>query len=287
MANKKYPLWPEPTDYELPYQAEFFKRWLVNSQGVTVNTAKSYVSSIRTAFTTLFAENDATFKNLKNAFFSRNINNPERRIARLEEEYERLEAYIWAIEECGDVVLDVVHSNDLLIEKMSPKKMWLTAFYAYSRYIRYCIDWERQYFGMEITINDNPHLFLEVPWSNAFRSYLAKLGKGYSTASIDTYSSKLRRLYNLLFRRILKKDIFDSLERYIHHETQIWEFLNKLIQRIDKEIGNPSFNDLSIDDLTRGKQAFILYIDFLKDFVKHKDHYDVEFYEIPIPDGKE
>lgn len=96
-AKRKYPLWPGPKDDEVPYDTEHFKRWLVNSQGLTISTAKAYVSSIRTAFSVMFAEDDATFKNLRNAFRSQNHLDPERRVARLEAEHERLEEYIWAV----------------------------------------------------------------------------------------------------------------------------------------------------------------------------------------------
>lgn len=100
-----------PKDDEVPYDTEHFKRWLVNEEGTTISTAKSYVSSIRTTFSVLFADDDATFKNLRNAFISRNSSNPERRIARLEDEYSRLEAYLWAIDEFGDITLNEFNYN--------------------------------------------------------------------------------------------------------------------------------------------------------------------------------
>lgn len=54
----------------------------------------------------MFAEDDATFKNLRNAFISRNDNDPERRIARLEDEINLSYAYIEAIEKCGEHILN-------------------------------------------------------------------------------------------------------------------------------------------------------------------------------------
>lgn len=76
--TKKISFVAGPKDDEVPYDREHFKRWLVNEEGMTISTANSYVSSIRTAFFVMFADDDATFKNLRNAFLSRNIMEPEK-----------------------------------------------------------------------------------------------------------------------------------------------------------------------------------------------------------------
>lgn len=284
-AKRKYPLWPGRNDDEVPYDTEHLKRWLVNAQGATISTATSYVSSIRTAFSTLFAEDDALFKNLRNAFISRNIIYPEKRVARLEDEYETLEAYLWAINEFGDVTLDEFNSNLKAGQsKEAPKKMWVTAFQTYIRYIRLRIDNERAYFGFRITIEDNNKLFLEMPLSRQYRLYLANLGSGYTSSSINVYCNKLRRLYNLLFRRRLKIGTHPVFYHgYIAKGTDVWPLCDKLMEIFIEECENLRFDDLSIDDLLRGWYALLQYCHFLKDYAENPEKYPREIYEIEYP----
>lgn len=104
-AKRKYPLWPGPKDDEVPYDTEHFKRWLVNNEGVTISTANSYVSSIRTAFSVLFDDQDPLFNNLRDAFRGRYLD-PEKYFARLEDEHETLEAYVWSVDQFGDLELN-------------------------------------------------------------------------------------------------------------------------------------------------------------------------------------
>ncbi len=284
-AKRKYPLWPGPKDDEVPYDTEHFKRWLVNGEGVTISTANSYVSSIRTAFSVLFADNDATFKNLRNAFLSRNLLNPETRIARLEDEYDRLEAYLWAVDEFGDVTLDEFNSNRRYNQKKpAPKDMWVTAFQAYLRYIRWRIDICKEGFGMRVSVEGNKGLFLDMPLSRQYRSYLKHLGTGYARNSVDVYYNKLKRIYNLLFRRSLRTNVIPFIESYIERGIDISPLCEKLKNLIEQEIEVHRFEDLSLDDLTRGKQAFQQYCDFLKDYTKNPGKYPKEEYEIPLPD---
>lgn len=283
--QRKYPLWPGPKDDEVPYDTEHFKRWLVNEEGTTISTAKSYVSSIRTAFSVLFADDDATFKNLRNAFISRNSSDPERRIARLEDEYSRLEAYLWAIDEFGDITLNEFNHNlrDNQ-EKRAPKEMWVTAFQAYLRYIRRRIDMCKEGFGMRVSIEDNNKLFLDMPLSRQYRSYLKHLGTGYAPNSVDIYYNKLKRLYNLLFRRCMKKNVIPFIESYIKRGIDISVLCDKLMGLIEVEIKNCRFEDLSLDDLERGKYAFQQYCNFLKDYADNPGKYPKEEYEIPLSD---
>ena len=80
MGRKKvYAQDPGPENNEMPYDFWAFIRWCVNREGLIESSAKVYVSNIRTAFKTMFAEDDAMFKNLRNAFFS-HTREPECRI---------------------------------------------------------------------------------------------------------------------------------------------------------------------------------------------------------------
>lgn len=284
-AKRKYPLWPGPKDDEMPYDTEHFKRWLINSQGKKISTAESYVSSIRTAFSVLFDEDDATFKNLRNAFISRNGSVPERRIARLEEQYERLEDYIRAVNEFGDITLDEFNHNLPSGKgKDAPKDMWITAFQAYLRYIRWRIDLERTTYEMKINVEDDKTTFIEVPFSNEFAQYLKNKGKGYKKKSIETYLSRLRRIYNLLFRRLLGDEVAQSFYQCLNQGISPESVCNVLTDIVNQEIEDPLYSDLSQDDLERGKRTLELYSEFLKDYAENPGKYPSEEYEIPMPD---
>lgn len=284
-AKRKYPLWPGPKDDEVPYDTEHFKRWLVNTQGKKISTAESYVSSIRTAFSVLFAEDDATFKNLRNAFISLNCSVPERRIARLEEQYERLEDYIRAVDEFGDITLDEFNHNlPFGKEKDAPKGMWVRAFQAYARYIRWRIDLERTTYDMKINVEDDKTTFIEVPFSNEFAQYLKNKGKGYEKKSIETYLSKLRRLYNLLFRRLLGDEAAQAFYQCRNQGISPESVCDVLTDIVNQEIEDSLYPDLSQDDLERGKRTLELYSEFLKDYVENPGKYPSEEYEIPLPD---
>lgn len=284
-AKRKYPLWPGPKDDEVPYDTEHFKRWLVNTQGKKISTAESYVSSIRTAFSVLFDEDDATFKNLRNAFISRNGSVPEKRIARLEEQYERLEDYIRAVNEFGDITMDEFNSNlHYGQEKKAPKEMWVRAFKAYARYIRWRIDLEKTRYDMRINVEDDNTTFIEVPFSNEFAQYLKNKGKGYEKKSIETYLSKLRRLYNLLFRRLLGDEVAQAFYQCRNQGISPESVCDVLTDIVNQEIEDPLYSDLSQDDLDRGKRTLELYSEFLKDYVENPEKYPSEEYEIPLPD---
>lgn len=284
MGKRKYPLWPAPKDEEVPYDAEHFKRWLVNSQGVKISTATSYVSSIRTAFSVLFDDEDPLFNNLRDAFRNR-FDEPNKYFSRLENEYEALEGYVWAVKEFGDVMLDEFNYSLKPGEsKSAPKDMWVTAFQAYLRYTRWRIDLHKEIDGIPVTIENNNNLFIDMPLACQYRSYLKCLGAGYASKSIDLYYSKLKRLYNLLFRNKLKKDIIQYFESYIERGVDISDVCCKLKSIIDNEIENPKIENLSSEDLDRGKHAFDLYCDFLKDYANNPGKYPKEEYEIPLPD---
>lgn len=287
MARKrKYPQEPGFNNTEVPYDYWAFKRWCVNNQGLSESTADAYISHIRKAFSTLFDDEDPIFINLRNAFLTRNIKTPELRIARLEDNYETFMAYIETLDECGDITLDSYNSNlPFGIEKEAPKKLWVKSCQTYAKYIRWRIDVERRSYGMKVPpAADDPSYFLELPLANQFKQYLRNQGKGYEANSIYTYYSKLKRLYNLLLRSILKRDIFNLLEFYLYRKVDLTPIFDKLLERIDYELEYVTVEELSDDDVQRGKTAFLLYLDFTKDFSKNPEKYPKETYEIPWPE---
>lgn len=299
---------PSPDLYEIPFDYWAFKRWCVNLQDLTEGTADVYISQIRTAFKTMFADDDPLFKNLRNAFYS-HTHEPVRRIARLEDNFETLVAYTETIEECGvDWELDEFNSNlPMGVSKSAPKEDWVRAFQCYCRYIRSRIDAERKGYGMKIEIKDDSIHMLEIPLSRWFRQYMKNRGKGYPKATINTYCCKLRRLYNLLIRRVDKKQFFKSLpfviekaaaremsqlEKSMTEKSEIEKsrrkrcerakiILDIFQQRIDHEMEWETCPDLSDDDVERGRNAFKVYREFLEDFIKYPEKYPRQLYEIP------
>ncbi len=270
--QRKFPQKPGLNNDEIPYDYWAFKRWCVNSQSMSLSTADAYISSIRTAFSTLFDDRDALFKNLRNAFLFW-CHHPQRKVERLEDVYGTLVSYTETIDELG-----VVGMGEENIEKV---KMWVRAFQAYCRYIRWRIDNIRQANGMGIEIIDNQVTFLEVPMRNQFHKYLMKIGRGYDKRSRYTYYSKLKRLYNLFFRRILKRNVFEEFQSRRYRKEVVEVFLDRLSVLIEEEIEYPRFLDLSEDDLKRGRTAFYQYRYFLNDFFHNPAKYPIDGYEIP------
>lgn len=271
---RKYPQRPGSGENEVPYDTENFKRWMVNSQGLTICTAKAYVYHIQDAAAILFDEDDELFKNLRNAFESQDYSDIEARISAFEDEINLLYAYIGAIEKCGERILNdsdsYRHRGD---KNKATVKIWLTSFKAYAKYISWKIDGELETLGIQVNVDDDPDSFLDLPLSNEFRYYLDNIGAGYEVNSIDSFYNKLKRVYNLLFRRIQGVDIIQLIPAAIECDNPMWEFCDSLITAIDREIENPRFNDLSEDDLRRGKRAFLQYLDFLKDYAGNPQKY--------------
>ena len=285
MGRKKvYAQDPGPENDEMPYDFWAFIRWCVNQEELTESSAKVYVSNIRTAFKTMFADDDALFKNIRNAFYS-HTREPERRIARLEDSYETLVAYTETIAEFGDD-FELSKFNTKLqkeVSKPAPKEDWVRAFQCYCRFIRWRIDIQRKSYGMKVEIKDEPsYYFLETPLNNWFRQYMKNKGNGYTPQTINTYCSKMRRLYNLLIRRVQKKEVFDYLGALVRRGKDVSPFLDKLQERIEYELERETFPDLSDDDVERGRNAFLVYREFLDDLAKNPGKYPIpERYEIP------
>lgn len=292
-AHRKYDSWPGPHSDEIPYDIEHFKMWCINEQELSESTVKAYLGAIRRAYGVLFDNRDVLFKNLRNAFLSmpayHQKNMIEKGIDRLEDNYDTLEAYIEAIEECGDVVLDEWNCDIRRgKEKKSNKAMWVTAFRTYSRYIRWRIDIQRKIYGFGIYTPDVPEKFFELPFSKEFKQYLRTIGKGYENSSITSYYCVIKRVYNLLLRH------FD-----IEHEfyNMIWDFKKGepvqeymdfvLVDIIEAEIEDRDFPELSLNDLSRAKTVCRQYIYFLRDYAENPDKYPRYVYELRLPkEGK-
>lgn len=277
-GQRKYPRWPGPSEKEVPYDTEHFKMWCVNWQGFSVSTANAYVSTIRTAFATLYDDEDPLFDKLRDAFHYPCRPNPVLRVRKIEDAFDQLVAHTERIQ---DMQLNMLMDDVTGLENI-PKDIWIIAFQAYCRFIRWRTDNARRSAGLSIsTPEDNPVYFMEIPMSQCFRHYLSKAG--YKKSSIDPKISHLKRLYNLFLRPILKKDIFESFEigfRRGHYIPEaVKPFFDRLAERIDREIIDRNVLELSEEDLKRGKAALEQYYFFLKDFAKNHQTYVSNTYE--------
>ncbi len=250
------------------YDSEGFIQWCVDIHGKSTGTAKSYLSSIRTAFLTQFdLEMYDPFFDLKRAF-SNLKRDDEASFEALEFEFRSLLGYKELIAKYSDIIIT---DNAEFLEAST--EMWLTAIRAYLKYIRAKIDRNRQLCGLPIEISDHKELFLDLPLTKEFRHYLKSRGHGYTTSSIDTICCKLRRLYNLFIRRRLKVDVMPDLQKYIDEGHSLKPFLQLLESKIDYEKEGHISPELSYDDFSRGKAAFSLYCDFIVDYSSNPNKY--------------
>ena len=273
MARKrKYPRWPGPDEKEVPYDTEHFKMWCVNQQDMTISTANAYVSSIRTAFSSLYDEEDPLFENLRGAFSFPNKPDPKLRIKKIEDAYEQLIAHTETIK---DLQYNRTEYDEI------PKDIWITAFQTYCRFIRWRTDNARRRPGMKIAKPvDDPTTFLNVPMESFFRQYLDKTG--YSRSSIESLCSQLKRLYNLFLRQHLKEDIIEdfewTLKRRRYSVAALKAFFEKLDELLEKEIEYNAVEELDYNDMIRGKSALKQYSYFIIDYAKEPDKYKKESY---------
>lgn len=260
-------------DNELIYDTEGFKHWCVNIQGKSTRTAQSYLSSIRTAFSSQFdIEIDNPFLNLQNAFRNLRRKNDES-FARLELEFNALKGYKEMIEKYGDTII-----TDDGEFKDAPTETWISAWRMYLKYIHSKIDRLRQLNGLPLTISDDKEMLMDLPLTKEFRQYLKNLGKGYTRSSVDSICCRLRRLYNLFLRRRLKVDVMPDLEKYIGEGHSLKPFLQAVEAEINYEDGSSLAPELTAEDFTRGKAAFSLYREFIEDYSLHPEKYHSERY---------
>ena len=274
--DKRKNVYQNLSQFEVPYDFENYKRWCMNMQGMSESTANSYVSTNRTAFKELFAENDALFKNIRNGLEIRpaKIANPENWVSFMENQFERLVDYTKAVEEFGDIEIERKKNGEWTFVD-SPKEMWVRAFQTYCRYIRWRIDNVKKMLGFETPAPKEQYLYLELPAKRQFEFYLQNIGKGYSSSSIESYISRLKKLYNLLIRPELRRDYFEeaTVLLTLTKDPDIIFTLVDYIDYIDLEMVNRNFPEISEEDLSKGKNAYELYMEFLKDYLKNPKKY--------------
>lgn len=254
-------------DSDFLYDRKGFLEWTVNNQCKSSGTAASYLSLIENVFTTQFdLKVDNPFDNIRRAYLNTRSGSPEA-FDTLEIEFESLKGYKEMIEYYGMI------SDDGEYAELSSDTT-LAAMRMYLKYIRWKIDRRRLASGLQIHIADDKEMFINLPFSKEFRQYLKNKGRGYTTSSIDSIACKLRRVYNLLLRRKLKRDFMSDLKVYINQGHDLGPILERIDAYIDYEEGSSIAIELTKDDFARGKAAFALYREFIEDYTRNREKYN-------------
>lgn len=295
---------PQPhTNEEIPYDSEGFLNWCVDNQGLAVSSAKKYADDIKTAYLTIFEEDDRLFDNLKEAFTPRPSLDPNHPMETLynrllykwpdmEDEYDNIFDYLYEIEnidEYGPIMIETSDGGEAPL----PKEDWLRAFRTYVKYLRWKINdvYIHNYLPVEESL-EKWEEWLSLPLEREFSAYLKSIrskqdrdweppegskrikGNTYrGETTTYTYISRLTKLYNLLLTQYTVRRVAENLDRILRMKIPVWEHCDILFKRIDNAREYASAETLLDSDIANGKTALHRYIDFMKSYSKNPDAY--------------
>lgn len=295
---------PQPhTNEEIPYDSEGFLNWCVDNQGLAVSSAKKYADDIKTAYLTIFEEDDRLFDNLKEAFTPRPSLDPNHPMETLynrllykwpdmEDEYDNIFDYLYEIEnidEYGPIMIETSDGGEAPL----PKEDWLRAFRTYVKYLRWKINdvYIHNYLPVEESL-EKWEEWLSLPLEREFSAYLKSIrskqdrdweppegskrikGNTYRGETTSyTYISRLTKLYNLLLTQYTVRRVAENLDRILRMKIPVWEHCDILFKRIDNAREYASAETLLDSDIANGKTALHRYIDFMKSYSKNPDAY--------------
>ena len=299
--SRKFPI--PHTNEEIPYDCEGFINWCVNNQGLANSSAKKYADDIKTAYLTIFDDDDRLFDNLKEAFTPRPSLDPNHPMETLynrllykwpdmEDEYDNIFDYLYEIEnidEYGPIMIETSDGSEAPL----PKEDWLRAFRTYVKYLRWKINdvYIHNYLPVEESL-EKWEEWLSLPLEREFSVYLKSIrsrqdreweppkdskrikGNTYrGEISTYTYISRLTKLYNLLLTQYTVRRVAENLDRILRMKMPIWEHCGILFKRIDNAREYASAETLLDSDIANGKTALHRYIDFMKSYSKNPDAY--------------
>lgn len=291
------------TNEEIPYDSEGFINWCVDNQGKAVSSAKKYADDIKTAYLTIFEDDDRLFDNLKEAFTPRPSLDPNHPMETLynrllykwpdmEDEYDNIFDYLYEIEnidEYGPIMIETSDGGEAPL----PKEDWLRAFRAYVKYLRWKINdvYIHNYLPVEESL-EKWEEWLSLPLEREFSVYLKSIrsrqdreweppkgskrikGNTYrGETSTYTYISRLTKLYNLLLTQYTVRRVAENLGRILRMKIPVWEHCGILFKRIDNAREYASAETLLDSDIANGKTALHRYIDFMKSYSMNPDAY--------------
>ncbi len=301
MARKrKFPI--PHTNKEIPYDSEGFMNWCVDNQGLDISSAKKYADDLKTAYLTIFDDDDRLFENLKEAFTPRPSLDPNHPMETLynrlldkwfgmEDEYDNIFEYLYEIEsidEYGPIMIETSDGGEAPL----PKEDWLRAFRTYVKYLRWKINdiYAHNYFPVMESLEkwEWRPLPLEKEFSVYLKSIRSKQDREWEPPkgskrikgntyrgenSTYTYTSRLTKIYNLLLTQYTVRRITENLDRILRMKIPVWEHCDILFKRIDNAREYASDEILSDSDIAGGKTALHRYIDFMKSYSKNPDAY--------------
>lgn len=298
--SRKFPI--PHTNEEIPYDCEGFINWCVDNQGKAVSSAIKYADDIKTAYLTIFDDDDRLFDNLKEAFTPRPSLDPNHPMETLynrllykwpdmEDEYDNIFDYLYEIEnidEYGPIMIETSDGGEAPL----PKEEWLRAFRTYVKYLRWKINdmYVHNYLPAEESLEKWE--WLALPLEREFSVYLKSIrskqdreweppkgskrikGNTYrGETTTYTYISRLTKIYNLLLTQYTVRRITENLDRILRMKIPVWEHCDILFKRIDNAREYASAETLLDSDISGGRSALYRYIDFMKAYSKNPDAY--------------
>ena len=275
----------------------------MDNQGKAVSSAKKYADDIKTAYLTIFDDDDRLFDNLKEAFTPRPSLDPNHPMETLynrllykwpdmEDEYDNIFDYLYEIDnidEYGPIMIETSDGGEAPL----PKEDWLRAFRAYVKYLRWKINdiYIHNYLPVEESL-EKWEEWLSLPLEREFSVYLKSIrsrqdreweppkgskrikGNTYrGETSTYTYISRLTKLYNLLLTQYTVRRVAENLGRILRMKIPVWEHCGILFKRIDNAREYASAETLLDSDIANGKTALHRYIDFMKSYSMNPDAY--------------
>lgn len=283
--TRKYPLWPEPGEKEIPYDTAHFIMWCVDEEGMTQGSAEMYVHRIRKAFETVFNGKYIIFDLLSQAFRGYH-RYPEICLKNLGMVSEWLGELIDLMSQLP--AEEFFERKDL---KCKPKTLseWLSAFSAYHRYYEYRIDKLRAELGI-LPKSPCSRKEMRLPLSKEFSDYLLSECK-YSQDTVWSYVSVLTAVYHICICGRTDDGNDDDILQIVAGYNDDWDEIKddfeevfatyydlleseikiaKLKVDIVKLGGDPYDLLLSPAELSRGLNVLRKYHDFIRNRIKKK-----------------
>lgn len=299
--QRKFPI--PYTNKEIPYDSEGFMNWCVDNQGLDISSAQKYADDIKTAYLTIFDDEDRLFDNLKEAFTPRpslDSNYPMETLYNrllykwtdMEDEYDNIFDYLYEIEnidEYGPIMIETSDGGEAPL----PKEDWLRAFRTYVKYLRWKINdvYIHNYLPVEESL-EKWEEWLSLPLKREFSTYLKSIrskkdrdweppkgskrikGNTYrGETSTYTYISRLTKIYNLLLKQYPVRRVAENMDRILRMKIPVWEHCDILFKSIDNAREYASAKTLLDSDIIGAKTALYRYMDFMKSYSKNPDAY--------------